>query len=284
MEGVRIMSSGKICDENARKRLEQKKFLQQMKKDIEKLENKIKFSKFSNLQIGTIRNLKISLRAMQLVAPYVLTAGLIAGGFKLLGSCPFYRDIGQQNLNIMKEFDSLGNIRYEEQYNEFSGASDMLYFYGKWEKTNDGFYTRTVEKYKLKGLTEEEIRGLFEKEKMTLQDILGAPFSSIKESNNNVSEEDIEKENYFQAIIYHEDKEDYIFVKESSSDNILITILYICVTGLGELLPFGIRSEFSSFDFGNCVSRIKEQYQPLDIPTLTKKLEIKRENYDRLTR
>ena len=165
------MSSGKICDENARKRLEQKKFLQQMKKDIENLENKIKFSKFSNLQIRTIRNLKISLRAMQLVAPYVLTAGLIAGGFKLLGSCPFYRDIQQQNLNIMKEFDSLGNIRYEEQYNEFSGDSDMLYFYGKWEKSNDGFYTRTVEKYKLKGLTEEEIRGLFEKEKMTLQDI-----------------------------------------------------------------------------------------------------------------
>ncbi len=278
------MSSGKICDENARKRLEQKKFLQQMKKDIENLENKIKFSKFSNLQIRTIRNLKISLRAMQLVAPYVLTAGLIAGGFKLLGSCPFYRDIQQQNLNIMKEFDSLGNIRYEEQYNEFSGDSDMLYFYGKWEKSNDGFYTRTVEKYKLKGLTEEEIRGLFEKEKMTLQDILGAPFSSIQESNNNVSEEDIEKENYFQAIIYHEDKEDYIFVRESSSDNILITILYICVTGLGELLPFYIRTECSSFDFENCVSRIKERYQPIDIPVLTKKLEIKRENYDRLMR
>lgn len=278
------MSSGKICDENARKRLEQKKFLQQMKKDIENLENKIKFSKFSNLQIRTIRNLKISLRAMQLVAPYVLTAGLIAGGFKLLGSCPFYRDIQQQNLNIMKEFDSLGNIRYEEQYNEFSGDSDMLYFYGKWEKSNDGFYTRTVEKYKLKGLTEEEIRGLFEKEKMTLQDILGAPFSSIQESNNNVSEENIEKENYFQAIIYHEDKEDYIFVRESSSDNILITILYICVTGLGELLPFYIRTECSSFDFENCVSRIKERYQPIDIPVLTKKLEIKRENYDRLMR
>lgn len=56
-----------------------------MKKDIEDLEHKIKFSQFSNLKIKTVRNLKISLRAMQLIAPYVLTAGLIAGGFKLLG-------------------------------------------------------------------------------------------------------------------------------------------------------------------------------------------------------
>ena len=73
-------------------------------------------------------------------------------------------------------------------------------------------------------------------------------------------------------------------MRESSSDNILITILYICVTGLGELLPFYIRTECSSFDFENCVSRIKERYQPIDIPVLTKKLEIKRENYDRLMR
>lgn len=284
MEGVRIMSSGRISNEDAKKRSEQKKLLLQMKKDIEDLEHKIKFSQFSNLKIKTVRNLKISLRAMQLIAPYVLTAGLIAGGFKLLGGCPFYRDIKQQNLNTMKEFDNLGNIRYEEQYSDFSSASDMLYFYGKWERSDNGFYTRTVEKYKLEKLTEDEIKDLFEKEKVSLQDILGTPISSFQESNNNVPEEEIEKENYFQAIIYRENEEDYILVRESVSENILITILYICVTGLGELLPLYIRSEVSSFDFENCVSNIKERYQPVDIPTLTKKLKIKRENYDRLMR
>ncbi|MCI9233242.1 MAG: hypothetical protein HFH08_01440 [Bacilli bacterium] len=278
------MSQERNFKENERKRLEQKKFLIQMKKEMNDLENKIKFSRFLNLKIATVRNLKISLRAMQLVAPYVLTAGLIAGGFKLVGGCPFYRDVRQQNLNIMKEFDNLGNIRYEEQYSEYSGASNILYFYGKWEKSNDGFYTRTVEKYKLKELTEEEIIELFGKEKMTLQDILGSPLSSFRESNNNVADEDIEKDNYFQAIIYQENKEDYILVRESVSDNILITILYICITALAELLPLYFRTELSSFDFGNCVSSIKERYQPVDIPTLTKKLRIKRENYDRLTR
>lgn len=284
MEGVKIMSSGRVSNNDAKKRSEQKRLLLQMKKDIVKLENEIKFSRISNLKIKSVRNLKISLRAMQLIAPYVLTAGLIAGGFKLLGGCPFYRDIKQQNLNTMKEFDNLGNIRYEEQYSDFSSASDMLYFYGKWERSDNGFYTRTVEKYKLEKLTEDEIKDLFEKEKVSLQDILGTPISSFQESNNNLDEEEIERENYFQAIIYLENEEDYILVRESVSDNILITILYICITGLGELLPLYIRSEISNFDFGDCVSRIKEQYKPVDIPTLAKKLQIKRENYDRITR
>lgn len=277
------MSSRKNFQEIESKQFKQKQLLEQMRNDIVALENKIKFSKLTNLKIGAIRNLKISLRATQLIAPYVLTAGLIAGGFKLLGSCPFYRDIHQQNLNTMKEFDNLGNIRYEEQYKDLT-ASDMLYFYGKWEKSKDGFYIRTVEKYEIKELTEEEIKDLFEKEQITLQDILGAPVSSFQESNNNVPEEEIERDNYFQAIIYTENDEDYILVRESSSDNIVLSILYVLLTALCELLPLYIRCEVSSFDFRNCVSEIKEKHQSVDIPTLKKKLEIKRENYNRLVR
>ncbi len=278
------MSSGRNSHEKKKRQLEQKKLLLQMKKEIKQLENEIKYSKLTNLKIKTVRNLKISARAMQLVAPYVLTAGILAGGFKLLGACPFYRDIHQQNLNTMKEIDSLGNIRYEEQYDDFTSSSNMLHFYGKWEKSENGFYTRTVEKYELEKLTEEEIIALFEKERITLRELLGAPISSIQESDNSITEEEIEEENYFQAIIYSENKEDYILVRESSSDNFVESLLYILLTVLCEFLPLAFRSEVSSFDFGNCVSAIKEKHRPIDIPVLIKKLEIKRENYNRLMR
>ena len=67
-----------------KKRIEQKKMLLQMKKEIEILESEIKHSNLVNAKIGTIRNLKISARALQKIAPYALTAGIIAGGFTLL--------------------------------------------------------------------------------------------------------------------------------------------------------------------------------------------------------
>ncbi len=126
-----------------KKRLDQKKMLLQMKKEIESLESEIKHSSFVNARIGAIRNLKISARALQKVAPYALTAGIIVGGFTLLGDIPFYpNDEWKVYSNVMTEFDNYGNIRTEQQYDSFEDENDntldssnsMLYYYSNWEK------------------------------------------------------------------------------------------------------------------------------------------------------
>ena len=125
-----------------KKRLEQKKLLLQMKKEMETLEWEIEHSRLVNIKVGTIRNLKISARALQLVAPYVLTAGIIAGGFTLLGNIPFYGgDEWKVYSTVMTEFDNNGNIRYEQQYDSYKSSSDnKLYYYTKWQQNDDGCF------------------------------------------------------------------------------------------------------------------------------------------------
>lgn len=47
---------------------------------------------------------------------------------------------------------------------------------------------------------------------------------------------------------------------------------------------FVIRSEISSFSFISSVNEIQNQYEPVDIEKLIKKLEIKKDNYNQLVR
>lgn len=269
-----------------KQRLEKKKMLLQMKKELETLENELKYSKLVNLKISTVKNLKISLRFMQRIAPYVLTAGIMAGGCKLIGGgIPFYSgDTFKINSNTMKEFDSLGNIRYEQQYDDYENSSNILYYYSQWKQGNDGFYSRNVESYKLDELTEEEILKLFAKEDLNLSDVFGEPTSKKKETKNNVTEEELQQKDYLQAIIYNEDENDYVIHKETMGENIAVTVIYLLLTALVELIPLFIRSEISSFDFDDCVREIKRKHPSVDTEELEKKLEIKRSNYDRLTR
>lgn len=275
-----------------RKRLEQKKLLIQMKQEIDSLESEIKHSSLVNTRIKAIRNLKITARALQLVAPYMVTAGIVAGGFTLLGDIPFYpNDEWKIHSKVMTEFDNAGNIRTEQQYDSFKVNGDtvdnsdsMLYYYSKWEKSDGGFYSRTVQTYSIKKKSIEDIMELFKKEDLKLEDVLGEPSSNIKETKNNLTEDEIQEESIIKAVIYKEDEDDYIIHKETVGENIGLSVLYLLVAALAELAPLWFRSEVSSFDFSDCVDEIKRKHQPLDIDTITKKLELKRDNYDRLMR
>ena len=263
-----------------------KKKLLQHKKEIETLENELKYSKLVNLKISTVKNLKISLRFMQRITPYVLSAGIIAGGCKLIGfGLPFYSgDTLKINSNTMKEFDSLGNVRYEQQYDDYANSSNILYYYSQWQPDINGLYTRNVETYKLDELTEEEILKLFNKEDLKLSDIFGKPISKKRETKNNVTEEELQQNDCLKAIIYSEDKNNYILYKETKEENNVITAAYLALTAVVELIPFFIRRNISTFDFDDCVSEIKRKYPAVDTDELIKKLEIRRSNYNRLMR
>lgn len=276
-----------------KKRLEQKKMLLQMKKEIETLESEIKYSILVNAKIGAIRNLKISARALQKVAPYALTAGIIASGFTLSGDIPFYpNDEWKVYSNVMTEFDNYGNIRTEQQYDNFEddngntldSSDSMLYYYSKWEKNDDEFYSRTVQIYSIEKKTYEDIIKLFGEENINLEDILGEPSSNIKETRNNLTDEELQEESFVKAVIYNKDENDYIMRKETVGENILLSVLYVLLTGLCELVPLYWRSNYSDFYFADCVEEIKRKHQSLDIDTLIKKLELKRDNYNRMMR
>ncbi len=271
---------------NAGQIRKKEKKLHEMRREIKRLEKNLKYLNLVNLKIGAVKNLKISLKFMQLVVPYVLTAGIVTGGFKLVGfGFPFYgEDSFKENSNTMKEFDSLGNVRYEQQYDHFENSNNILCYCSQWQRGDDGFYSRNVETYKLDELTEEEIQNLFYKENLNLSDVLGEPISIKKETKNNVTEEELQQKDYLQAIIYIEDENDYIFRKETVAENIASTFIYVLMTLSAEIIVVSIREKKSSFKFGACVNEIKRQHQDVSTEELVKRLEIKRNNYNRLTR
>ena len=250
------------------------------------MERDIKNSRLINLRIEAIKNLKISLRFIQRIAPYIITASLTAGGFKLLGAgLPFYRDNFRNYLRTKTEVDNLGNIRYEQQYNDFENDDNTLYYCSKWHDNEDGFYSRNIEMYKIKELTEEDLINILTKENLELSDILGEPISKKIETKNNILEEELEEKDYLQAVIYSKSDNDYILYKETVSINVVVTFLYLLLTFLLEGIPFSIRDAgLSKFNYKMCVEYIKDNYPSVDVQELTKKLEIKRRNYDRLIR
>lgn len=268
-----------------KRRLEKKKMLLQMQKEIHKLEMEIKYSKITNAKIVALKGMKIILRTAQLIAPYAVAAGITFGGFAALGDVPFYREKHKQKLNMMKELDSFGNIRYEQQYEDYNNSNSILLHYSKWELSEDGLYSRNIETYSVGELTEEKIIKLINDDNiLSLQEVLGEPISRKKEAKNNLSEEEIESESFLQAVVFSEMDDDFIMVKQSIEDNIGIAILWIIVTLFAELIPYAWRETQSDFDYWDCIERIKKKHPRVDVEALSKKLEIKRNNYSRLTR
>lgn len=276
------MNNNKI--ENERKKLEKQRFLLQMEKEIESLEKEIKQQKFKNLKINSIKNLKITARVLQLIAPYVVTASIFTWFFFSNGIIPFHRDKREIYSRVMTEFDNLGNIRYEQQYADFVDQNNIFKFYSQWQLQEDGFYTRTIKTYNIEEKTYEELIELFNKENVILEDFLGKPISTIKETKNNLTDDELNKEAFMQAIIYNEDENDFIIQEESFDENKYSTIGYFFLLAMLEFASGLFRNGFSSFNFRKCVERIKDNYQLADIQELTRKLEIRRDNYNRLMR
>lgn len=263
-----------------------KKMMLHLQKEIDKLDDKVQKPQKANLKISTVKNLKISLRFIQLITPYIVTAGIAIGGLKLIGTgLPFYRDTVKKNLNIMKEFDSLGNIRYEQQYEDFNYQKNTLTYFSMWQLNSDGTYSRTRETYDLNRLTEDEINKLFDSGNLKISDILGKPILEQKQSKYHLNEKELQQKAYLQATIYSEDKNDYILCKEDIEFNAYMTFLHIVsIVCLEIAIPFLGRRQVSSFDFGYSVLEIQKQYPPIDIKKLKKELALKKSNYERLVR
>lgn len=297
MEEEKCMNEKKQNHQTEQK-MEQKEMLSQMKQEIETLKSNIKQAKLRNVKIWATRNLKISARSLQRVAPYALTAGIVTGCFTLTHNTPFYLDEWKVYPNIMTEFDNFGNIRTKSQKDHFKddngkkldNSDSMLYYYSKWEKNDDGFYSRSIQTYSIKKKTYEDIVKLFEEEKsfekenLSLMDFLGYPTSNIMETRNNLTNEELQEESFMEAFIYNKDKNNYVTYRETIYENRSDSMLYVLITMFFELLLYAWRDKCSYFSFKVSIQEIKRKYQPLDVDTLKKTLKLKQDNYSRITK
>lgn len=276
--------------QNERKRIEQKQMLLKMKKEIETMENEINDYKFEYIKKSTIKNLKITARAFQLVAPYILTAGIVAEIFNISGNKPFSSNNERVYLNTMTEFYSMGNINIKKQYGDFKDSIEnildnrdsVLYLYSKWEKDSNNSYYRIIEIYSIKNKTYEDVKKILSQD--DLEKYLDDSNYYETEIKNDLNFQELNSKNFIKAIVYDKDKNDYIEYKKNIFKNISCSIIYIFFASFCEFIPFYLRSNYSKFDFMKSVNKINEKYKTKDINVLIKKLEIKKNNYDRMMR
>ena len=264
------------------KQFEQQRVLLQINNDIKLIEEQIANFKSINLKNKVIRNLKISVRFFQRVAPYVLVAGLSFYGFKVLGcGFPFLNSDINQYLRTKKIIDNKGNIIIEGKYRNFLNDSNLMYYYNQWEKIDDEFYKRNILVYELKEIKEDDILALIEKENISLGDVLGEPVFNYIEKRNNISKEELNTLGYLQAIIYDIDRNNYIVTTRTINETIAISLAYVAATILLEFIPFLLRT-FSNFDYNYYISEIEKKYPVVDISVLKERIRVKRETYNRL--
>lgn len=276
--------------QNEKKRIEQKQMLLKMKKEIETMENEINDYKFEYIKKSTIKNLKITARAFQLVAPYILTAGIVAEIFNISGNKPFSSNNERVYLNTMTEFYSMGNINIKKQYGDFKDSIEnildnrdsVLYFYSKWEKDSNNSYYRIIEIYSIKNKTYEDVKKILSQD--DLEKYLDDSNYYETEIKNDLNIQELNSKNFIKAIVYDKDKNDYIEYKKNIFKNISCSIIYIFFASFCEFIPFYLRSNYSKFDFMKSVNKINEKYKTKDIDVLIKKLEIKKNNYNRMMR
>lgn len=254
-----------------------------LEKEVRKEEKDVNHYNLYKAKISALKNLKIVGETGKLLLPYVLAAGITTGGFMAIGKTPFYKDDCKQQLEIKKEIDSLGNIRCEQQYYEYDNAKNMLFYYSKWNMESDNLYSRNIYTYIIPEITEDKMIELVNGSLDDLYNFLGEPEKQSKETRINLSKDEINSNELIEAIIYLEDENNYIVVKESSSSNVGYTIMWFIFLMFAKSLVSSI-IKYSKYDFINSIQEINSNIKPVDIEELTRKLKINKDNYERLKR
>ena len=189
------------------------------KKEIKELENQKK-------KIEFLKALKKSVKISHLIAPYAISAGITFGIFSSLGMMPFTKNEHKKYLETMKEFDSYGNVRYEEQYDHFENVKNTITFYDNWKLVN-GKYTRNIEVYDASKIDFLDIEEIINNN--DIKNVLGNPTSTRIEIKNNVDEDELKKGSYLKAQVYNQFLDNYITVEETFKESLNNTLNWLFI-------------------------------------------------------
>lgn len=260
-----------------------KKMMNDLAKEVNKDEKYVNHYNLYKAKLLALKNLKIIVETGKLLFPYVLAAGITTGGFMAVGKTPFYKDDCKQPLEIKKEFDSLGNIRIEQQYFEYENVKNTLFYYSKWDRVKDNIYSRYIYTYYVPEISEDKMMELIDGNLEDLYNFLGEPTNIGKETKVNLSLDEINSNELIEAVVYLKDENNYIVIKESSSSNVGYTMLWLLFLMFTKSIASSIR-KYSKYDYAKSIEEIKSNTNPVDIDELKRKLIIKKDNYERLMR
>lgn len=212
------------------------KELQELKEKAILLEKKISAQKLENFKQLNIRNLRVFGNTCNFLAPFVISAGLTVGAFRLFGGgLPFHTDQTVKYKAYNLDYKTSGYVTMDESYRtnrwfDDSLPSNQLIIYTPWE-FKDNQYTRFKREYDIDKITTLD---LFD---AVLEEDYAYITENIKEYKEEIqvanSIEETEGQDYFfEASLHMLDKEDVLRYDETDLKNTIITIIEL-VLGLG---------------------------------------------------
>ena len=259
-----------------RQRLQKKRLLSQMQNEIKELELEIKNSKSKNTKIMFFRSLKIFLRFNQMIAPYVVTIGLLMGFINLLRKTP---EIVENKPKIENGLDN--NTKYEQKVLNNDTTVKKISYISKWER-KDSFYERQIKDYSTDNINDLD-KILNMKEIESLETIFGDAIAIKNEIKKYLNDDEINENASLQVTLYNEN-DNFIVIKNNIDNDMLYVVLCVLLSILFNLKIYMYRRNIGQIKFTNQIKNIKKEYPIIDRQELIKKLQIKQDNYNRLTR
>lgn len=220
----------------AKDRKSQIKGLQELREKAIQLEKRISEQKIENFKQLNIRNLRVFGNTCNFIAPFVISAGLTVGVFRLFGGgLPFHSDEIVKYKAYNLDYKTNGYVTMDESYRinrwfDDSLPSNELTIYTPWE-FKDNQYMRYKREYDISKLNTLD---LFD---AVLEEDYAYITNNIKEYKEEIqvanSIEETEGQDYFfEASLHMLDKEDVLKYNETNLKNTIITIIEL-VLGLG---------------------------------------------------
>ena len=259
------MARNKRKNKNAKiqgqyRKLKKQQELKVLEDKLQELKEEKRARQIRNLKNLGIRNLKFFGYACNFIMPYVVTAGITIGAFKIFnGGLPFAKDDIIKYKMINLESDASENILVEEKYQEnhwYSDAipSSSLQIVYPWIESSGGGYTQVTRYYDVSTST-ELINAIIEKNIEKINELLPKYDEEIKQTNEYKNTD--EKPTII-ANIHFLNKKDVLKYSESDLKNIIITSTEI-------LLTFIIGSLVAYFRHFNIIISIKDTNQQYKI-------------------
>lgn len=246
--------------------------IEKLKQQAKELKQKIKKQTIDNIKNICIKNLKYVGSILNFLAPFVLSACITFGVFKLFGGGnPVVKDDITKYKKYSLSYQTNGNIEAYENYEENYWYStelpeNMLMLYYPWTLNDNGTYSRIIREYNVDNLQTTDLY-----KAILAQDVdyIINTFGNYKESQETSNHLYDNNDGYVvEANINIFDKGDFIKYSESDLKNILITISEI-VIALGSA---GIITKKRNFKLGSSIRRINNRYIITPISPLKQEL------------
>lgn len=243
-----------------RRRKSQIKELQDLREKAIQLEKQIAEQKAENFKQLNIRNLKIFGNTCNFVAPFVITAGLTVGVFKMFGGgLPFHTDEITKYKLYNLDYQTNGYVTMEESYRtngllDDDLPSNELTIYTPWKYENSQ-YTRYKREYDIDKLNSLELfNAVLEEDYSYIEENL-KDYKEEKQTVNSIDE--TEKMDYFfEASLHMIDKDDTLKYNETDLKNIIVTIIELIL----ELGISGTIAHYRKYNYLWKLERTNQDY------------------------